>query len=146
MNWWPITENLRDYLRERSLMEGSGLAGVDIHAGAANPIENYPCLEVLWDEESGGDPHKNTKGKIILWLDGWVENDDPDPGVIYGLLYQLQRGFFDVLGDWPKFLGEKLEMAIKVIVGRTVSDGDTNRPIGGSRTILEIEWRKNQYE
>lgn len=143
--WWPIIENLRDYLQACASQEGSALAGVDIHAGAADPITVYPCLEILWDEEGKIDLHRGADGIMTIWIDAWVQNDDDDPSVLYGLLHDIQKGYFGVLDNWTNYLKETLQVAAHVKVSRTVSDGDTNRPIGGSRSILEVDWRRSQY-
>ncbi len=135
MYWWPIIENLCKFLQSQP-----ELAGIHIIAGGTDE-HIYPCIEILWDEERGIDPHKHNKGNITLWIDGWVENNDPAESTAYSLLYQLQKGFFDVIDKWPEYLVDQLGLAIKLTVGRTVSDGGTSRPIAGSRTILEIEWR-----
>jgi len=136
MNWWPIIKNLQDYLQTQT-----GLSGITIIAGGTDE-HIYPRIEILWDEENGVDPHKKDKGCITLWIDCWAENNDPEVATVYDLLYELQIGFFNALKEWPKFLSIELNLAAKVTVGRTVSDGGTSRPITGSRTILEIEWRR----
>lgn len=138
MYWWPIIKNLCEFLRAQPEMDGITIiaGGTDEHI--------YPRLEILWDEEDGIEPHKQNKGNISLWVDGWVENDNNEE-TAYSLLYQVQRGFFDVVQRWPAYLVDQLGIAVKLEIKRTVSDGGTSRPVAGSRTILKIEWRKTQY-
>lgn len=139
MNWWPIIVSLRDFLL--ALPE---FADIQVLAGGTDE-HTYPRIEILWDEEGEIDPHKHNKGNITLWIDCWVENSD-DQSTSYGLLYELQKVFFDAIDRWPEAAVEALGIALKVTIGSTVSDGGTSRPIAGSRTTLKIEWRKSAYE
>lgn len=135
MYWWPIIQSLEGFLKSQPELDE-----VTIIAGGTDE-HIYPRIEILWDEETEIEPHKQNKGNIALWIDGWVENNK-DESTAYGLLYQVQRGFFDALKRWPAFLVDQIGIAVKLEIERTVSDGGTSRPIAGSRTILKIEWRK----
>ncbi len=136
MLWWPIIENLESYLK--SLPE---LAGINIHAGAENPISLYPCIEILWDRENQSISQPR-KSKTCIWIDCWVNNSDPDPAVAYRELYSLQSIIYDKLPGWQPVVGNALQKTLIVDYRENVSDGDSKRPVCGARMIVKIEWRK----
>ena len=138
--WWTIIKHMRDFFRSQEEFDG-----VDVRAGAKKPKDPYSCLEILWDEETGVILYKPSKGFLTLWLDYWVRSDNRDPGVAYEKLFVLQSRGCEVLLRWQAALLRDLGFATKLTLGQAVSDGDGNRPVAGSRMVLNIEWRKGGH-
>lgn len=136
MLWWPVIENLESYLKSQP-----ELAGINIHAGAENPISRYPCVEILWDRENQVS-FQPKKGKTCIWIDCWVNNTDADPAAAYKELYGLQSIVYDKLSGWQPTLENALRTTLVINYRSNVSDGDSKRPVCGARMIVKIEWRK----
>lgn len=135
--WWAVIEHLRDYAQLQP-----ELNGVDIRAGAKKPKDPYPCMEILWDDETGISLYVAKRGTLAIWIDFWVRSDAKDPGVAYEMLSDLQNRACEVLVRWTDALLSDLGITVNLTLKKAVSDGDSNRPLGGSRMVIEIEWRK----
>jgi len=139
MIWWPIIENLVAYIR--TLPE---FAETNVHAGTQNPVSYYPCIEIVWDNESNINPYKQSKGSLTLLIDAYVTDDDP--AVAYEKLYDVQQQSFAALRGWSASAADILGIALNAKVIKIASAAGTIKPVTGSRTTLEIEWRKKGYE
>lgn len=138
MTWWPLANNLVEYLK--SLPDFSE---DNVHAGIENPVKKYPCVEVLWEGETGIDLHKQSSGNISFWIDEYVKNKESAEA--YAALFFMQKNTLAALRNWPNHVKETLGLALKVTVSDIASDGETLRPVTGSRIILEIEWRGGKH-
>ncbi|MDU2066632.1 MAG: hypothetical protein E6713_17575 [Sporomusaceae bacterium] len=136
MYWWPIIQNLKEFLEQQPEM-----ADIMVVEGAIDDTV-YPRIEILWDDEGGMYPHTLRTGTVVLWVDTWVENTAPGDASAYGLLHPLQIAFNGLLDKWTNHALKNLGLSMNVKIVKTASDGGTSRPIAGSRTILEIEWRR----
>ncbi|HMM22681.1 MAG TPA: hypothetical protein PKA10_18335 [Selenomonadales bacterium] len=139
MIWWPIIENLVVYFR--SLPE---FAEINVHPGTEDPINYYPCMEVVWDHESNMNPYKPTKGSLTLWIDEYVVCENSTEA--YKMLYDVQQQSFAALRGWPAYAIDTIGVALNVKVLSVASSDGALRPVTGGRIILEIEWRKKGYE
>lgn len=135
--WWLFIKHLRDYARLQPELQG-----VDIRAGSKKPKDPYPCLEIIWDSENGFSLFDNTKGELSLWLDLWIRNDDKDPSMAYDVLADLMERVCAVLVRWSEVIDSELDITTKLDVKDAISDAETNRPLAGTRMILNLTWRR----
>lgn len=130
-------KHLRDYARLQPELQG-----VDIRAGAKKPKDPYPCLEIIWDSENGFSLFNNTSGELSLWLDLWIRNDDKDPSMAYDVLADLMERVCTVLVRWSDVIDSELNISTQLDVKDAISDAETNRPLAGTRMILNLTWRR----
>lgn len=128
--WWTLLESLKNSFSKNCPQ-------IHVQAGSGVGIENYPSLQIIRDSEKEENLHK---GICNLWIDCWVRNDSIDPGEGYAELSNLESLIKKQLWEWVK--SKPLDAAIKVNIKGTISDGEEFRPLCGSRTFLEIEWRR----
>lgn len=135
--WWTIIKHLKNYAKAQPELEGTA-----VRAGAKKPKDPYPCIEILWDDETGISLFTANKGELTIWIDVWIRSDEKDPGTAYDILNGLQNQICVVLIRWTDVLLDDLGIAVKLSLREAVSDGDSNRPLAGSRMVIEIEWRR----
>ena len=99
MMWWPLANNLVEYLK--SLPDFSE---DNVHAGIENPVKKYPCVEVLWEGETGIDLHKQSSGNISFWIDEYVKNKESVEA--YAALFFMQEKTLAALRNWPNHVKE----------------------------------------
>jgi hypothetical protein len=141
--WWPILDNLVQFINTKTDDEGNLIFVLEggVYAGTKGTGKTYPCIEVTWDGETGISIKRPTHGVVILWADICIQNSDEDPAAPYAEIHKWQTAIIKLLKEWPRVLNEMLNIGPKVEVTHVLSDGDIQRPTCVSRLIINIDWR-----
>jgi hypothetical protein len=135
--WWTLLKHLRDFAKLQPEM-----TGIDIRAGAKKPKDPYPCVEFIWDDEDAQNLYRTQKGEFTIWCDCWIRNSDKDPSAGYEELHAMQEKVCEVIVRWTDAVMEEMNMFINLELNGIVSDGESNRPLCGSRMVLKINWKR----
>ncbi|MBP2629888.1 MAG: hypothetical protein H6Q70_516 [Firmicutes bacterium] len=141
--WWPILDNLVNFMNTKTDDEGNLIFVLDggVYAGTKGTGKTYPCIEVTWDGETGIKIKRQTQGFVTLWADICIQNSDEDPAAPYSEIHKWQTLIIKLLKEWPSELNEKLNIGSTIEVTHALSDGDIQRPTCISRLIITIDWR-----
>ena len=135
--WWPLLDSLQKFASAHTAM-----TGIDVRVGSKRPKDPYPCVEIIWDQEDAQNLFRTKDGEFVVWLDCWIKNSAKDPSAGYSDLCTLQESLCQVVVEWTDAVMEDIDMLLNLELNGIVSDGDSNRPLCGSRMILNIKWKR----
>ena len=135
--WWPLLKHLQAYAKLQPEM-----VGIDVRVGSKRPKDPHPCVELIWDDENAQNLFRTNKGEFTVWIDCWVKNSDKDPSAGYEDLCAMQEKICEVVVRWTDAVLEEMDTFVNVELNGIVSDGDSNRPLCGSRMVLKINWKR----
>lgn len=139
--WLPILRSIKTHL-----LAQESLQDVEIKIGSNEPIVKKRAIRI---RRAGEPSPKNlnnqqmatTPNIVMVWLDCWEHNQDKDPEVAYGLLYDLECKVEAALAVWAQFQPGLNGAQCVVEISATAADGDEVRPAIGSRKVLKITYR-----
>ena len=126
MLWLKVLESLRDYLRAAKIAD-------DVILGGYNPRNVRP----------------NPKGKGLIYLmrdrerpasEDLVQSDDKNLTVGYEALARLENAVMDALRRYEEtvtWVADGVQL-LQLRITETAGDGDSVRPLVGSRCALEV--------
>ena len=158
IEWYPLAEGLRDFLKSYTYDDGRHLfeylrsedKELPIRVGAVNSGE-YPAIVILFGEESGmNDRPKQQNGALVqLWIDIYLSGSDSSTEIdssteLYKQMYNTEKELFIALEEYNNLMRKTLGIATNLQVIGILSDGDENIPVSMQhRIVIEIDWRKS---
>lgn len=130
-DWLDFVQSLKETMERE-------LDGVLISAGKAGTIPSYPAVEIRRIGETGRQympKNITTKKRVVLWLDSWISNGDPDPEAGYIELAALEDKVDAAIMLWLETIG-----TVKGDLQSTAGDGEELRPVIGARKVLVLEY------
>lgn len=135
--WFHLISHLEDYLRAHIP------AKVEQGYSQNELLPEPPVVKVYRSREPDLDIWTRPKGGLLIALDIWENNDDPDPKVANQALANLEEKVQDVLKAWPTQAMVDLKMKITDVRFEDVSgDGENYRPQVAAFYKLRINWAK----
>jgi hypothetical protein len=140
--WWKIIKSIVCHFKTDSALsyvpEDNKKAGIP----EREDIPDYPAIRVCRGGESGLDLQSRGKGDVTIWIECWQGSDSQDPGDAYELLEQLEQKMIASLMKWLQVAPAELKIRLSFDITNMSSDGDTFRPVVGSRTTLIVHYYK----
>jgi hypothetical protein len=135
--WFVLLSHLEDYLQAHvSSKVEQGYSQNEL-------LPEPPVVKVYRIREPDLDIWMRTKGTLIIALDIWENNDDPDPKVANEALATLEEQVQEALKTWPMQAMEDLKIKITDTKFDDVSgDGESYRPQVAAFYKLRINWAK----
>lgn len=133
LGWLPVMCTIEKILKES---ENPVLQAFSIYQGTKGTAKEFPCCEILWDNEQNISLH-NGGGNTGVWIDLFVMrgNDRPDSEA-YAELYAAQLEVLELLGTFPRKLLADYGIAAKPDIKQIMSDGAEFTTTFGSRLFF----------
>ena len=135
--WFAVLCHLEEFLRQR--------VGVKVEQGYSQNevLPEPPVVKVYRSREPGLEIWARPKGTLVLAMDIWENNDDPDPKAANQLLALLEEKVQEALKEWPKRAMADLKIRITDIGFDDISgDGENYRPQVAAFYKIRINWSK----
>jgi len=149
--WLPLSQHLLNYITTYTDKQGkhvfeeiSDYSLFTARIGSLGDARTYPCMEILFDNETKDDPQKENEGITSLWLDFYTNTGSDSPEDNYIQAYQMVNDLAKLTLVWPRKLVIDEKIASSVAITGVLSDGDTARPVFQIRVVLEIHWKKSR--
>ena len=139
MLWLSVLESLRDHLHAAKIADDVILGGYNPRNVRPNP-KGKGLIYLMRDRERPSNTDLVPDTSIQISLDTWVQSDNKNLTVGYEALARLENAVMEALREYEETVtwvtdGVQL-MQLKIT--ETAGDGDSVRPLVGSRTSLEI--------
>ena len=139
MLWLKVIKSIGDHLRAAKIAD-------EVILGGDNPrnVRPHPkgkgLIYLMRDRERPSNTDLVPDTSIQISLDTWVQSDNKNLAVGYEALARLENAVMEALREYEETVtwvtdGVQL-MQLKIT--ETAGDGDSVRPLVGSRTSLEI--------
>lgn len=140
--WWKIIQHLTTHLQNDYDLQS--IPALTIASGVEDGIPDYPAIRVCRGGERGVGILTKGRGTITILVDCWQGSDDPDPGVAYALINDLEEKMIKSFTSWFEIAPSelKIKMALENDDVDTDADGEMFRPTVGSTTKIKIKWNK----
>ena len=133
IGWFPVMKTVENLLKE-----SHALQGVAIYQGTKGTAKDFPCIEIVWDNEAGISTHTGG-GDTGVWIDTMVNRaEEKDDSEAYEKLYEIQQAMLSALDGFPRRLLTDYGIASKADVKQIVSDGAEFTTTFGSRAFLTV--------
>ena len=133
--WWPYLQALHAFLAA-----DDGLAGVALSYGTGGAVPEARTIELVRGPEQPDDLMCPRQGRLTIWIDTWAHDRD-DVQALAGLT-ALEGALIAALDRWQRSGARVEDTVFRLAVSRRDPDGGIFRPTRGSRTHLQIDWRK----
>ena len=139
MLWLKVIKSIGDHLRAAKIADEVILGGYNPRNVRPNP-KGKGLIYLMRDRERPSNTDLVPDTSIQISLDTWVQSDNKNLAVGYEALARLENAVMEALREYEKTVtwvtdGVQL-MQLKIT--ETAGDGDSVRPLIGSRTSLEI--------
>lgn len=133
LGWLPAMCTVENILKET---ENPVLQAFKIYQGTMGTAKEFPCCEIIWDNEKGISLH-NGGGSTGVWIDLYVRRGDDRPDAeAYKELYGAQLEVMELLEQFPRRLLVDYGIAAKPDVTQIASDGAEFTTSFGSRLFF----------
>lgn len=135
--WFEILCHLEEYLRRKvSCRVEQGYSQDEV-------LPEPPVIKLYRFREPELDIWIRPKGSLIIAMDIWQDNADPNPKVANAALAELEEAVQAALKTWPKQAEADLRLRITGIDFADISgDGEGYRPQVAAFYKLQIRWAK----
>jgi hypothetical protein len=139
MLWLKVIKSIGDHLRAAKIADEVILGGYNPRNVRPNP-KGKGLIYLMRDRERPSNTDLVPDTSIQISLDTWVQSDNKNLTVGYEALARLENAVMEALREYEETVtwvtdGVQL-MQLKIT--ETAGDGDSVRPLVGSRTSLEI--------
>ena len=139
MLWLKVIKSIGDHLRAAKIADEVILGGYNPRNVRPNP-KGKGLIYLMRDRERPSNTDLVPDTSIQISLDTWVQSDNKNLAVGYEALARLENAVIEALREYEETVtwvtdGVQL-MQLKIT--ETAGDGDSVRPLVGSRTSLEI--------
>ena len=139
MLWLKVIKSIGDHLRAAKIADEIILGGYNPRNVRPNP-KGKGLIYLMRDRERPSNTDLVPDTRIQISLDTWVQSDNKNLAVGYEALARLENAVMEALREYEETVtwvtdGVQL-MQLKIT--ETAGDGDSVRPLVGSRTSLEI--------
>ena len=139
MLWFKVLESLRDYLRAADIADQVILGGYK--PSDVRPDENGKGLIFIQrDRERPAGDDLVQDMRVQISVDTWVQSSSKDLTKGYEAIARLEGALMDALRRYEQetvYIADRVQL-MRVRIVETGGDGDSVRPLVGSRTSLEI--------
>lgn len=139
MLWLSVLESLRDHMRAAKIAD-------DVILGGYNPRNVRPnskgkgLIYLIRDRERPASEDLVQDTNVQISLDTWVQSDDKDLTAGYEALARLENAVMDALRRYEEtvtWIADGVQL-LQLRITETAGDGDSVRPLVGSRCSLEV--------
>ena len=139
MLWLKVIKSIGDHLRAAKIADEVILGGYNPRNVRPNP-KGKGLIYLMRDRERPSNTDLVPDTSIQISLDTWVQSDNKNLTVGYEALARLENAVIEALREYEETVtwvtdGVQL-MQLKIT--ETAGDGDSVRPLVGSRTSIEI--------
>ena len=139
MLWLKVIKSIGDHLRAAKIADEVILGGYNPRNVRPNP-KGKGLIYLMRDRERPSNTDLVPDTSIQISLDTWVQSDNKNLAVGYEALARLENAVMAALREYEETVtwvtdGVQL-MQLKIT--ETAGDGDSVRPLVGSRTSIEI--------
>lgn len=139
MLWLKVIKSIGDHLRAAKIADEVILGGYNPRNVRPNP-KGKGLIYLMRDRERPSNTDLVPDTSIQISLDTWVQSDNKNLTMGYEALARLENAVMEALREYEETVtwvtdGVQL-MQLKIT--ETAGDGDSVRPLVGSRTSLEI--------
>ena len=139
MLWFKVLESLRDYLCAADIADQVYIGGYK--PSDVRPDENGKGLIFIQrDRERPAGDDLVQDMRVQISVDTWVQSSSKDPTKGYEAIARLEGALMDALRRYEQetvYIADRVQlMGVRIV--ETGGDGDSVRPLVGSRTSLEI--------
>lgn len=139
MLWLKVIKSIGDHLRAAKIADEVILGGYNPRNVRPKP-KGKGLIYLMRDRERPSNTDLVPDTRIQISLDTWVQSDNKNLAVGYEALARLENAVMEALREYEETVtwvtdGVQL-MQLKIT--ETAGDGDSVRPLVGSRTSLEI--------
>ncbi len=139
MLWLKVIKSIGDHLRAAKIADEVILGGYNPRNVRPNP-KGKGLIYLMRDRERPSNTDLVPDTSIQISLDTWVQSDNKNLTVGYEALARLENAVMEALREYEETVtwvtdGVQL-MQLKIT--ETAGDGDSVRPLVGSRTSIEI--------
>ena len=139
MLWLKVIKSIGDHLRAAKIADEVILGGYNPRNVRPNP-KGKGLIYLMRDRQRPSNTDLVPDTSIQISLDTWVQSDNKNLAVGYEALARLENAVMEALREYEETVtwvtdGVQL-MQLKIT--ETAGDGDSVRPLVGSRTSLEI--------
>ena len=139
MLWLKVLKSLRDYLHAADIADQVILGGYK--PSDVRPDENGKGLIFIQrDRERPAGDDLVQDMRVQISVDAWVQSSSKDPTKGYEAIARLEGALMDALRRYEQetvYIADRVQL-MRVRIVETGGDGDSVRPLVGSRTSLEI--------
>ena len=139
MLWLKVLESLRDYLRAADIADQVYIGGYK--PSDVRPDENGKGLIFIQrDRERPAGDDLVQDMRVQISVDAWVQSSSKDLTKGYEAIARLEGALMDALRRYEQetvYIADRVQL-MRVRIVETGGDGDSVRPLVGSRTSLEI--------
>lgn len=139
MLWLKVLKSLRDYLHAADIADQVILGGYK--PSDVRPDENGKGLIFIQrDRERPAGDDLVQDMRVQISVDTWVQSSSKDLTKGYEAIARLEGALMDALRRYEQetvYIADRVQL-MRVRIVETGGDGDSVRPLVGSRTSLEI--------
>ncbi|EGK59558.1 phosphoribosyl pyrophosphate synthetase [Centipeda periodontii DSM 2778] len=139
MLWLKVLKSLRDYLHAADIADQVILGGYK--PSDVRPDENGKGLIFIQrDRERPAGDDLVQDMRVQISVDAWVQSSSKDLTKGYEAIARLEGALMDALRRYEQetvYIADRVQL-MRVRIVETGGDGDSVRPLVGSRTSLEI--------
>ena len=139
MLWLKVLKSLRDYLHAADIADQVILGGYK--PSDVRPDENGKGLIFIQrDRERPAGDDLVQDMRVQISVDTWVQSSSKDLTKGYEAMARLEGALMDALRRYEQetvYIADRVQL-MRVRIVETGGDGDSVRPLVGSRTSLEI--------
>ena len=139
MLWLKVIKSIGDHLRAAKIADEVILGGYNPRNVRPNP-KGKGLIYLMRDRERPSNTDLVPDTSIQISLDTWVQSDNKNLAVGYEALARLENAVMDALRRYEEtvtWVADGVQL-LQLKITETAGDGDSVRPLVGSRTSLEI--------
>lgn len=137
--WLKVLESLRDHLRAAKIADDVILGGYNPRNVRPNP-KGKGLIYLMRDRERPASEDLVQDTSVQISLDTWVQSDDKNLTVGYEALARLENAVMDALRRYEEtvtWIADGVQL-LQLRITETAGDGDSVRPLVGSRCAIEV--------
>ncbi len=137
--WLKVLESLREHLRAVKIADDVILGGYNPRNVRPNP-KGKGLIYLMRDRERPASADLVQDTSVQISLDTWVQSDDKDLTAGYEALARLENAVMDALRRYEEtvtWIADGVQL-LQLRITETAGDGDSVRPLVGSRCSLEV--------
>ena len=139
MLWLKVIKSIGDHLRAAKIADEVILGGYNPRNVRPNP-KGKGLIYLMRDRERPSNTDLVPDTSIQISLDTWVQSDNKNLAVGYEALARLENAVMEALREYEEtvtWVTDGVQL-MQLKISETAGDGDSVRPLVGSRTSLEI--------
>jgi hypothetical protein len=139
MLWLKVIKSIGDHLRAAKIADEVILGGYNPRNVRPNP-KGKGLIYLMRDRERPASEDLVQDTSVQISLDTWVQSDDKNLTVGYEALARLENAVMDALQRYEEtvtWVADGVQL-MQLKITETAGDGDSVRPLVGSRTSIEI--------